>query len=79
MHQIMIVEFCEWPSTINIDWGLNKEDLIISNKDTPLFSNLKSPLINQMKILVTGANGQLGSELSILSYPIQNIIGFLLT
>ena len=31
--------------TINIDWGLNKEDLIISNKDKnlPLFSNLKSP------------------------------------
>ena len=30
---------------INIDWGLNKEDLIISDKDKnlPLFSNLKSP------------------------------------
>lgn len=30
---------------LSIDWGLNKEDLIISNKDKnlPLFSKLKSP------------------------------------
>ena len=51
---------------LNIDWQIKKEDQIVSEKDlvAPLFENAEMNLsFNSMKILITGANGQLGNEI----------------
>ena len=56
--------------TVNIDWGIANEEVILSEKDKNLafFKDLDSPLnFKNMNILVTGSNGQLGSEIKNLA------------
>ena len=54
---------------LKIDYEINIDNIIISKKDKnlPTLSKLSNPL---MKILVTGSNGQLGSELKKFLQPI---------
>ena len=66
MHQNLIPEFRYDDKELNIDWGLTEEEIQLSVKDKNLhsFKDLDSPFkFKNMNILVTGSNGQLGSEI----------------
>ena len=63
---------------LKIDWGLKESEVKLSEKDKNLevFANFDSPLlIIKMNILITGANGQLGTEIKDLKdkYTNQNL------